>query len=205
MHLDSTSFHVDGEYDAELDTKAIRLTKGYSRDHRPDLNQVILNLITENQAGIPVYMQARSGNTNDSEGFKKIVKSHVSSLKAAQRSRYLVADAALYVAETIQALQEQGQLYITRVPQKLVEAKNLIKNQNQLLLEPFCEGYSGAWIDLNYGSVAQKWLFIRSAQATKRERHTLYKNILKSTEQSMKSFNKLCLVTKMPKKPWHSG
>ena len=45
-------------------------------------------------------MQACSGNTNDSEGFKKIVKSHVSSLKAAQRSRYLVADAALYVAET---------------------------------------------------------------------------------------------------------
>ena len=195
MHLDSTSFHVDGEYDAELDTKAIRLTKGYSRDHRPDLNQVILNLITENQAGIPVYMQACSGNTNDSEGFKKIVKSHLSSLKAAQRSRYLVADAALYVAETIRALQEQGQLYITRVPQKLLEAKNLIKNQNQLLLEPFCEGYSGAWVDSNYGGVAQKWLFIRSAQATKRERHTLHKNILKSTEQSMKSFNKLCRQT----------
>ena len=27
--------HVDGEYDAESDTNAIRLTKGYSRDHRP--------------------------------------------------------------------------------------------------------------------------------------------------------------------------
>jgi len=195
VHLDSTSFHVDGEYDVESDSKAIRLTKGYSRDHRPDLNQVILNLITENQAGIPVYMQACSGNTNDSEGFKKLVKSHVSSLKAAQRSRYLVADAALYVAETIQALQEQGQLFITRVPQKIVEAKNLIKNQSQLSLEPFCDGYSGAWVDSNYGGVAQKWLFIRSAQATKRERHTLHKNILKSTEQSMKSFKKLCRQT----------
>ncbi len=195
VHLDSTSFHVDGEYDTESDTNAIRLTKGYSRDHRPDLNQVILNLITENQAGIPVYMQACSGNTNDSEGFKKLVKSHVSSLKAAQRSRYLVADAALYVAETIQALQEQGQFFITRVPQKLVEAKALIKNQSQLTLEPFCEGYSGAWVDSNYAGVPQKWLFIRSAQATKREQHTLCKNILKSTEQSMKSFNKLCRET----------
>lgn len=195
VHLDSTSFHVDGEYDVELDSKAIRLTKGYSRDHRPDLNQVILNLITENQAGIPVYMQACSGNTNDSEGFKQLVKSHVSSLKAAQRSRYLVADAALYVAETIQSLQEQGQFFITRVPQKLVEAKTLIKNQNQLTLEPFCEGYSGAWVDSSYGGVAQKWLFIRSAQATKREKNTLQKNILKSTEQSMKSFNKLCRQT----------
>ena len=137
-------------------------------------------------------MQACSGNTNDSEGFKKLVKSHVSSLKAAQRSRYLVADAALYVAETIQSLQEQGQFFITRVPQKLVEAKTLIKNQSQLTLKLFCDGYSVAWIDSNYGGVAQKWLFIRSAQATKREKYTLQKNILKSTEQSMKSFNKLC-------------
>jgi transposase len=192
VHLDSTSFHVDGEYDVESDSKAIRLTKGYSRDHRPDLNQVILNLITENQAGIPVYMQACSGNINDSERFKKLVKSHVSSLKAAQRSRYLVADAALYVADTIQSLQEQGQFFITCVPQKLIEAKSLIKNQSQLMLEPFCEGYSGAWVNSNYSGVAQKWLFIRSAQATKREKHTVQKNVLKSSEQSMKSFNKLC-------------
>lgn len=192
VHLDSTSFHVDGEYDVEADSNAIRLTRGYSRDHRPDLNQVILNLITDNQAGIPVYMQACSGNTNDSESFKKLVKSHVNSLKAAQRSRYLIADAALYVAETIQTLQEQGQLFITRVPQKLVEAKSLIKNQNQLLFEPICEGYTGAWVSSAYGDVTQKWLFIRSTQATKREQHTLHKNIHTSTEQSMKSFKKLC-------------
>jgi transposase len=44
-------------------------------------------------------MQAKSGNIQDVEGFKKIVKTHVSSLKAAQQYRYLVADAALYVKE----------------------------------------------------------------------------------------------------------
>jgi transposase len=41
-------------------------------------------------------MQAQSGNINDVEEFKKIVKSHISSLKAAQKCRYLVAGAALY-------------------------------------------------------------------------------------------------------------
>jgi transposase len=44
-------------------------------------------------------MQAQSGNIHDVEGFKKIVKTYVSSLKAAQQCRYLVADAALYVKE----------------------------------------------------------------------------------------------------------
>ena len=74
VHLDSTSFHVDGEYQSDIDAQGIRITQGYSRDHRPELNQVILNLITENQAGLPVYMQACSGNTNDSDSFKKLVK-----------------------------------------------------------------------------------------------------------------------------------
>ncbi|MDE9590980.1 IS1634 family transposase, partial [Xenorhabdus bovienii] len=57
VHLDITSFHVDGDYDSALadNTKRIALVPGYSRDHRPELNQVVLELICENQAGIPVY------------------------------------------------------------------------------------------------------------------------------------------------------
>lgn len=65
VHLDFTSFHVDGEYPSDDDAQH-HLTKGYSRDHRPEFNRVFLNLITENQAGIPVCMQVCSGNTNDS-------------------------------------------------------------------------------------------------------------------------------------------
>ncbi|MDQ7048155.1 MAG: IS1634 family transposase [Enterobacterales bacterium] len=72
VNLDSTSLHVDGQYHTDgSEINAIKLVRGYSRDHRPELNQVVLNLITENQAGIPVYMQAASGNVNDAEGFKK--------------------------------------------------------------------------------------------------------------------------------------
>jgi hypothetical protein len=39
----------------------VRLTPGYSRDHRPDLNQVMLELIVEHQAGIPLLMNPSSG------------------------------------------------------------------------------------------------------------------------------------------------
>jgi transposase len=64
MHLDSTSVHVDGRYnsDEEPDEHVIHMTRGYSRDHRPDLNQVMLDLIVEHQAGIPVLMKPLSGN-----------------------------------------------------------------------------------------------------------------------------------------------
>ena len=37
VHMDSTSFHVDGVYnsDGQAEEGTIHITKGYSRDHRP--------------------------------------------------------------------------------------------------------------------------------------------------------------------------
>ncbi len=46
-------------------------------------------------------MQAMSGNTNDASAFAETTKQHIACLKAAQNSRYLIADAALYTVETI--------------------------------------------------------------------------------------------------------
>ena len=70
-HTDSTDFHVDGVYNSREEAPKegetghiIRLTQGYSRDHRPDLNQVVLNLIVENEAGIPIHMAGFGGNTS---------------------------------------------------------------------------------------------------------------------------------------------
>lgn len=47
-HLDSTSFHTDGrcpDNGSEEEEGVVRITKGHSRDHRPDLNQIVLQLI----------------------------------------------------------------------------------------------------------------------------------------------------------------
>ena len=192
LHLDSTSFHYDGKATTDEDFNHIHITKGYSRDHRPELNQVILNLICENQAGIPVYMKPASGNTNDKEGFKQIVKSHIQSLKTAHNNRYLVADSALYTEETIANLHKQNQLFITRVPQAIKEANMLIKQAPLLTLSPITEGYAGIYKDSEYGGVPQKWLLIRSEQAYKREQHNLDKRMLKAGEEARKSFKQLC-------------
>ena len=133
VHLNITSFHVDGEYaqDANDGTACISLVCGYSRDHRPDLNQVVLELICENRTGIPVYMQALSGNTNDAKAFATVIKHYIKSLKAAQNCRYFVGDAALYCQESIFALHNKNQKFITRVPATLKDAK-----QTLLTLKP---------------------------------------------------------------------
>ena len=191
INLDSTSIHVDGKYEHDDDSQAVKLVRGYSRDHRPELNQVVLNLITENKAGIPVYMQAASGNINDNEGFKNIVKHHISSLKAAQDSQYFIADAALYTAQTIQSLDAQKQLFISRAPQKLKQVKEAIVRKHTLDFQTLDNGYSAAWMESDYGEVKQRWLLIESEQAKKREQHTLDKRMEKDSNTALASFKKL--------------
>ena len=193
VHLDITSFHVDGEYaeSTDEDSKAIKLVKGYSRDHRPDLNQVVLELICENQAGIPVYMQALSGNTNDAKAFAEVTKRHIHCLKAAQNSRYFIADAALYTEESIQSLDEQKQKFITRVPMTIACAKQALLALEPKQLLPIENGYSGHWVEANYGNVKQRWLLVKSEQATKREGVTFYKNVDKTLTKELKLLSKL--------------
>ena len=150
-----------------------------------------MSLITENQAGIPLYMQAVSGNVNDTETFKKTVKSHLKSLKAAYHNTYFIGDSALYTKETIQSLAEQKQLFITRVPQKLKEAKAVLAQASAVSLTELKDGYTGAWFESNYGNVQQRWLLIKSTQAKTREKHILNATISKKTKSAVINFKKL--------------
>jgi transposase len=96
-HLDSTSFHVDGRSNSDEppSEQVVHITKGYSRDHRPDLNQVMLELIVEHQAGIPVLMKPLSGNSSDVQEFGHVVREHIAKVQTTYGTTYLVADSAL--------------------------------------------------------------------------------------------------------------
>ena len=193
LHLDSTSFHVDGIYNSneEKPEKVIHITHGYSRDHRPELNQVILNLIVENVAGIPLYMQPLSGNINDKEGFGDIVKEHIASLKQAQENALLVADSALYTAQTIQTLAEQQRPFITRVPSTIKEAKALLSSVKNQEFEQIDENYHYFEISSEYAGVNQRWFVIESKAFKAKESKTALKNFEKLFEKEEKRFAKL--------------
>jgi transposase len=81
-HLDSTSFHVDGRYnsDEEPGAQGMHITRGYSRDHRPDLNQVMVELMVEHQAGLPILMKPLSGNSSDAHSVGELVRTHIDQL-----------------------------------------------------------------------------------------------------------------------------
>jgi transposase len=62
LHLDSSSFDVHGDYETIPDDETlaesglITITYGYSRDHRPDLKQFILDLMCSGDGDIPLYL-----------------------------------------------------------------------------------------------------------------------------------------------------
>jgi transposase len=106
-HLDTTRFHTDGQYprETEPDEGVVQITRGYSRDHRPDLHQVVLQLIVERQASIPLRMEPLNGNRSDKVSFCDTIRTHIGQLKTDVGLEYLGADSALYTAETLPQMQ----------------------------------------------------------------------------------------------------
>jgi transposase len=96
-HLDSASFHVDGRSNSEEtpDDHVVHLPQGQSRDHRLALNQVLVELIVEHQAGIPVLMQPLRGKSRDAKAFGQVVRDHITQRHPTYGTTYLVADSAL--------------------------------------------------------------------------------------------------------------
>ena len=191
-HLDSTSFHTDGNYEQETDDEnRINIVQGYSRDHRPELNQVILNLITENQAGIPLYMKAASGNSSDKMDFHQIVKAHITSLKSAHTNPYFIMDSAGFTEDNLIYFDKNNRYMVSRVPGNLVDAKQLIQVTPMSDFIDLDNGYKGIWQGSDYAGISQRWLLLFSEQAFERESKTLDRQMLKQAELCRKSLKKL--------------
>jgi transposase len=191
-HLDSTSFHTDGRYpDAESDEEegVIRITKGYSRDHRPDLNQIVLQLICERQAGIPLLMKPLSGNSSDKTDFRKTIQAHIDQMKNDFSLKYLVADSALYTAQTLREISMI--LWVSRVPETLRLAQDIIHAvASDLMQDP--EKAASRSLGVVYGDVRQRWLVVYSPEAYQRGLKTVNKKCLKLSTNESKQFDKLC-------------
>jgi transposase len=70
-HLDTTSVALTGDYIPDSDEHAIRITHGYSQDHRPDLKQAVLELMVSQDGGIPLVSKSWDGNTSDTQVFQQ--------------------------------------------------------------------------------------------------------------------------------------
>lgn len=192
-HLDSSSFHLHGQYaSTDPQMEAIEITYGYSKDHRPDLKQVVLNLITGHRSRLPVWMEALSGNQSDKASFPETIEAFCQQLKAGE-PRFFVVDSALYSAENLGKL---GQVrWLTRVPETLAAAKQLIAESQQEAMIQLPDGYAYREVVSQYGGVAQRWLVVYSPKAAVQAERSLLRRVEKEAKTAQKAWRKLAAQT----------
>jgi transposase len=124
LHNDSTTIRFCGQYRLAKGRRirgrrAPCVTYGYSKDHRPDLKQLLFSMTTSADGGVPVQFRCSDGNTNDSQ-------THIETWEAlrqvAGRADFLyVADSKLCTRDNMDYIDRQGGRFVTVIPRSRLE------------------------------------------------------------------------------------
>jgi transposase len=174
VHVDSTSFSVEGAYEREEredNETLIRITYGYSRDHRADLKQWQLSLATTT-GGVPVGLQLLDGNASDRTTLAQQMAEVVYQLRAEREEEPIyVADSAGYSEATMTELDRKNIWWVGRVPETSTQAKALVAE------EPASwQGNEGLrWYEreVRIGERTERWIIAQSAEGVERHQATL--------------------------------
>jgi transposase len=123
-HNDSTTISFCGAYRAASGRKirgrtAPAITYGISKDHRPDLKQLLFILTTTNDGGIPIAFRCSDGSTSDS-------RTHIDTWNTlrtiAGRADFLyVGDSKLCSRENMDHIDRAGGRFVTVLPRSRSE------------------------------------------------------------------------------------
>jgi len=124
FHSDTTSISLTGNYacqdelvsqDGDEDEDDFRIARGYSKDHRPDLKQIIFGLTT--LGGLPVCANVDKGNQDDHTwNFENIPRLlDVVDESISQRVIY-IADSAAVTQDNLALLAAEKTHFISRLP-----------------------------------------------------------------------------------------
>ena len=176
-HLDATSLSVSGEYlsapegesagvpeaetpgETSAEPTPIRLCRGYSRDHRPDLKQFLMTLVCAADGGVPLWLQVASGNDHDAQQFAEVMKAFGEQWSS---DGLFVMDAAFYSEPNLQQVGSMG--WLSRVPLTLKAAQELVHSDVTTLVEvPTGRNDYRMWeVEQTYGGVRQRWILVES-------------------------------------------
>jgi transposase len=192
-HLDATSFAVEGAYlePAVVGIAVpvpITVTYGYSRDHRPDLKQFVMNLVCWGDGDIPAFVELADGNQSDKTRFAALMQEFKSQWNF---EGLYVADSALYSQANLQQL--AGIRWLTRVPLTLTMASELVNHLSNAALTPTAlDGYRMATVCCQYGGVKQRWFVVESRERKQADLKQLDKTLAKAKTHWQSQLRRLC-------------
>jgi transposase len=173
-HLDTTSFSLTGAYVPESDEHAMHITHGYSKDHRPDLKQAVVELLVSPDGGMPLGSKSWDGNTSDTQICKERAEALLVAVASASTPRYLVADAKLYTEDTAPTRAKLG--FLTRIPGTIKLVSQVItqaREENRWHHLDETTRYDR--LELCHYGIAQRWRVGSSQAAMERAEASLTK------------------------------
>jgi transposase len=122
IHFDTTSVTVYGAYEPTdpNSPSSLKITKGYSKDHRPDLNQFLISLLCTG-GNVPIFSKLEDGNASDKKVNNAVltdISPKLSLVGIAPGASIYIADSA-FVTEDNLRLAGDATLFISRLPATL--------------------------------------------------------------------------------------
>lgn len=168
LHNDSTTVRFYGDYD-EFEQPVLRrgkttvaIRQGHSKDHRPDLKQLLYILTVTDDGGVPIYFTTDDGDKHDDQ-------THVPTWDLLReltgRADFLyIADCKLASSENLRHIDSQGGRFITILPKNRSEPKRM----KRVMVE---QPDSLRWVDLyetrdEEGNVENRFKTLREEQVT---------------------------------------
>ncbi len=197
VHIDTTSFSVNGEYlsqgsrneedNEEEEAVPITITYGYSRDHRADLKQWMLGLVTTHDGDLPIFMRPLDGNSSDKERISAMVTAVMTqlreTLKEEQEERLAVFDSGGYSEANMKRYNEAKIKWISRVPETSTEAKTAVAEE-PTAWQALSDGsgqYRSCIRDLPQGK--ERWVIVRTKAGEQAARVQMEKKVKKAKAQ----------------------
>ena len=175
--LDTTSISLEGDYDLDCDEQAISVNHGFSKDRRPDLKQIVHELLVSQDGGVPLMSRTWSGNASDNKIFKDRARALLDYFGKIEFTKYLVADSKLYTKDNAENLQKIK--FITRIPNSINKINKFIeealaKKQWRELTEQ--ERYFVN--EITHYNILQRWIVVYSLAANARAKKSVEKKII---------------------------
>ena len=124
LHNDSTTVSFCGQY-TQARGRRLRgkrapwITYGYSKNHRPDLKQLLFILTTTDDGAVPVQFRCEAGNANDSPTH---IETWEALCRAAGGPEFLyVADSKLCAREPMEHIERRGGRFVCVLPRTRLE------------------------------------------------------------------------------------
>jgi transposase len=123
FHFDTTSLTLFGAYESEefgsmsesIVPTPPMITFGYSKDHRPDLKQILFGTLVSCDGGVPVYGKALDGNRSDNESAAEFFM-RVRKLVKNPKDVCCVADSKGWCARVLHVIQNDRLRLLSRLP-----------------------------------------------------------------------------------------